>query len=620
MKAKRFIVLSIAAVASLSLVGCGYDQKTGGVDEIADITDTDYNVLKTQTIWGSVKEVLTTEVDPVNGYKIQGLNAKGLPINFADIDGVTSISYKYYEKNNTVKLEDISTPQNNQYWDSEQIHLQNIGTLINADNVKQKGSYFVVMSFEVNENRYKKIPDLVCELQINDPAVINNSNFTFEDKTVEWTGEDVTNYAKVELDGTTIELTPTLSQETLTKLGLKNIYYYYTTGDGDTWSSTKPLKVGQYQVQIRFDALSNTQTPNLENDTVRINITQVQSKTITYVMNNDEATKIETKTSTNSVLTKEELVTPVVDGFKFDGWYLDAELTQQANESTALSSNITLYAKWTQEKFDVTYEENLIGVSEVTDLNNVTTIGDSDLVQLTDPSGKYTFGGWYKDKELTTVASAGNISEDTTLYAKWTLATPNTGCTLNETFDIKTAESYEQITVDKAVVTNENGSLKVASNGTDKGSISYKLNGLSYSDVEFSANISFDITESVNASKWESFIVYYNDANNNEKALFDSQCETGGKFGIRTRVNNTVFNNTEFDKTVGTKYTYTIQITLNASGLKYIVKVSDGTTTNTLYESETISGITNISSIKFGNTSNTERYVTIDNLTVGMLA
>lgn len=39
---------------------------------------------------------------------------------------------------------------------------------------------------------------------------------------------------------------------------------------------------------------------------------------------------------------------PVKDGFKFDGWYKDAELTEKYNFSSPVSGNMTLYAKWTK--------------------------------------------------------------------------------------------------------------------------------------------------------------------------------------------------------------------------------------------------------------------------------
>ncbi|MGN0813906.1 MAG: InlB B-repeat-containing protein, partial [Candidatus Coproplasma sp.] len=43
---------------------------------------------------------------------------------------------------------------------------------------------------------------------------------------------------------------------------------------------------------------------------------------------------------------------PTAEGFIFDGWYEDAECTQKFDFAIAVSSNKTLYAKWTEEQTD----------------------------------------------------------------------------------------------------------------------------------------------------------------------------------------------------------------------------------------------------------------------------
>lgn len=46
--------------------------------------------------------------------------------------------------------------------------------------------------------------------------------------------------------------------------------------------------------------------------------------------------------------------TPVRDGFIFDGWYTDKELTERFDADTKITSSITLYAKWTEKSADDT--------------------------------------------------------------------------------------------------------------------------------------------------------------------------------------------------------------------------------------------------------------------------
>ncbi len=43
------------------------------------------------------------------------------------------------------------------------------------------------------------------------------------------------------------------------------------------------------------------------------------------------------------------LTNPTKEGFIFDGWYLDPELTQKASSSFEVTGNVTLYAKWTEK-------------------------------------------------------------------------------------------------------------------------------------------------------------------------------------------------------------------------------------------------------------------------------
>lgn len=48
--------------------------------------------------------------------------------------------------------------------------------------------------------------------------------------------------------------------------------------------------------------------------------------------------------------TVQEPVKPVMDGYIFDGWYSDEELTKKYDFDTIVTKNITLYAKWTVEE------------------------------------------------------------------------------------------------------------------------------------------------------------------------------------------------------------------------------------------------------------------------------
>ncbi len=119
----------------------------------------------------------------------------------------------------------------------------------------------------------------------------------------------------------------------------------------------------------------------------------------------------------------ETLPTLTADGYTFGGWYLDAALTTKAVAGSTITTNVTLYAKWTavqspaEVKYSVTYNINGHGTAQDV-LNDVTALPET-LPTLT--ADGYTFGGWYLDEALTTAATAGQaITANTTLYAKWT--------------------------------------------------------------------------------------------------------------------------------------------------------------------------------------------------------
>ena len=105
------------------------------------------------------------------------------------------------------------------------------------------------------------------------------------------------------------------------------------------------------------------------------------------------------------------------EGYTLVGWYTDEALTNEYDFATAVTEDITLYAKWDVKTYDVTFNVN--GGSAVTKQ----TINHNEKVSKpTDPTKDgYTFGGWYTDVECTQAYDFNsNVTEDLSLYAKWT--------------------------------------------------------------------------------------------------------------------------------------------------------------------------------------------------------
>ena len=619
MKNKKIIgALSLTALSALTLVGCGYDQT---VQKYDDITDSDYTSIKGQPIWnGNITEILTNKVDVSNGYqiKLRDNGIMGNEVTFADIDGVTGITYTYYSKgtksdNSKVKLSEIYKPGDNEYWDKDKMHVTSaIGTEQSGDNIKQKGEYFVVVSFEVNTKRYNQIPDLVTEVDIHEPTLITDETFNFPQKSVEFTGEEIRNYASVTLNGETIELnSTTITDEQKKKLGITSISYTYIDANNNSYSGG--IAVGSYTVKLELGIDEGFQSPQIESYESSLFIRQKSASVITY-NTNGHGTKASVTVDGNT-LTSDALAAPsAVDGYQFDGWYIDEELKTEANSSTAVQGSMTLYAKWTQTAFTVTYDENLIGVANQTDLTNVTAL-PADFPTLTDPSSKYTFGGWYSDPKFTTQAVSGStITKDTTLYAKWTLTTASTEI-LDETFDIINPESYA--TVEKINTSNTDGKLVITPNGTDSGYVEFAVSGVeAATDTEKKYAITFEMAEGQAAKSWASFRVFSGD-----KYVFDNSNDADDKsqVGIRFAENTTTRATiADFAKTAGTTYTYTIEIKFltgdNAGKAQVVVSISDGTTKKAT-ETQTIS-MTSVTKLSFGNAKDATRTVTLDNLKI----
>ena len=106
---------------------------------------------------------------------------------------------------------------------------------------------------------------------------------------------------------------------------------------------------------------------------------------------------------------------PTKEGYTFAGWYTDANFaTPWDFETFTVTSDITLYAKWTVNSYDVTFNTNGGSSAPVQKVNH----GETVTLPTTTKEG-YTFAGWFIDSELTTQYTNQKITGATTLYAKW---------------------------------------------------------------------------------------------------------------------------------------------------------------------------------------------------------
>ena len=139
-----------------------------------------------------------------------------------------------------------------------------------------------------------------------------------------------------------------------------------------------------------------------------------------------EATPSSTAVIVNGTVTL-PTTDPTRTGYTFAGWNTKADGSgTEFTSSTNVTSDITVYAQWTANTYNITY--NLNGGTNNANNPSVYTYGSA--ATLGDPTKTgYTFGGWYTDSGFTGTAVteiddalAGHYADGATinLYAKWT--------------------------------------------------------------------------------------------------------------------------------------------------------------------------------------------------------
>lgn len=131
----------------------------------------------------------------------------------------------------------------------------------------------------------------------------------------------------------------------------------------------------------------------------------------------------------------DKLTIPEVEGYTFGGWYADEDRTIEFDFNTPITSNTTVYAKWTANDYEVSF---------------VTEHGDAPASQNVKYNGTakdpgklseegYTFGGWYTDDTYTKEFDFKTpITHDTKVYAKWEKNAP----VLPDTYELNVSGAF----------------------------------------------------------------------------------------------------------------------------------------------------------------------------------
>ena len=123
------------------------------------------------------------------------------------------------------------------------------------------------------------------------------------------------------------------------------------------------------------------------------------------------------------------------EGYTFDGWYADENRTIEFDFTKPITSNTTVYAKWTAKDYEVSFitEHGNAPASQNVKYNGTA----SDPGKLKEEG--YTFIGWYTDHTCTTEFKFSTpITGDTTVYAKWEKNAP----VLPDTYELNVSGAF----------------------------------------------------------------------------------------------------------------------------------------------------------------------------------
>lgn len=198
------------------------------------------------------------------------------------------------------------------------------------------------------------------------------------------------------------------------------VFRSYVNDDGETVTEKISDETGVKmweQLYIRTFIASNANMEDKESfliDNVYFKeCTEEEYKTVTFEPNNGEA-KITAKTP-SAALVDSAIPTPSKTDSIFDGWYKDEGLTQPF-DGTGITGNMTVYAKWL-EAYTLSFNTQAEGVSVPNQLVLKSERKTKKLPYVTREG--YKLDGWYEEPECTTLYDGTSVTENKTLYAKW---------------------------------------------------------------------------------------------------------------------------------------------------------------------------------------------------------
>ena len=147
-------------------------------------------------------------------------------------------------------------------------------------------------------------------------------------------------------------------------------------------------------VRAYIQALSGDCASYLNSDYQSIDIPQEKIYTITYKLDGGKNNSANPDSYTQNT-SKITLKDPKKTGYTFKGWYSDSKYTEQVKTiKKGSSGNKTLYAKWTANKYNISFKGNGSTSGSIKKLSDRKYGKSYKLTQNTFKRTGYTFAGW----------------------------------------------------------------------------------------------------------------------------------------------------------------------------------------------------------------------------------
>ncbi|MBQ3417831.1 MAG: InlB B-repeat-containing protein [Ruminococcus sp.] len=199
---------------------------------------------------------------------------------------------------------------------------------------------------------------------------------------------------------------------TLTATGSDTMYRYGSGGSGDGFSIT-PTVTGTYSFEWVLSAAGNRE------DTGTFKVTFPTTYTVTFNANGHGTAPASQTVVSGGKAT--EPTAPTASGYTFGGWYKESSCTNKWNfTSDTVTSNKTLYAKWTANQYctmSVDASKSLT-LGTATAVSFTTTNHSTGSVKITSGNSTYVQVCATQNGTYGTTATISNVSGSGTFYVK----------------------------------------------------------------------------------------------------------------------------------------------------------------------------------------------------------